>query len=87
MAWRKDKSVLLEGDIEFLNTQEPVLAFYRTFEGVKMLCAFNLGAQSSELTISDTVSSLHTELSHHTAELNNNTVTLPGFGCFYATLN
>ncbi|MCH2087886.1 MAG: alpha-glucosidase family protein [Pseudoalteromonas sp.] len=87
MAWRKDKNVLLEGDIEFIETQEPVLAFYRTLNDTKMLCAFNLGAKSSELTLSDSVSSQHTEISHHTAELNNNTVTLPGFGCFYATLN
>ena len=77
----------LEGDIEFINTEEPVLAFYRALDGVKILCAFNLGAQSSELVIADTISSQHTELSHHTAELNNNKVTLPGFGCFYATLN
>ena len=87
MAWRKDKTVLLEGDLEFIETQDPVLAFYRTLNDTKMLCAFNLGAKSSELTLSDSVSSQHTEISHHTAELNNNTVTLPGFGCFYATLN
>ena len=50
MAWRKAKDVLLEGSIEFINTDEPVLAFYRSLNDTKMLCVFNLSAQRAEFT-------------------------------------
>ncbi len=51
MAWRADKSILKYGNIEFIDTDEPILAFYRTFEGETMLCAFNLGAVEASMDI------------------------------------
>ncbi|GAB3265528.1 alpha-glucosidase [Chitinimonas naiadis] len=44
LAWRKQQAVLRAGDIEFIDTVEPVLMFTRTLGKDRWLCAFNLGA-------------------------------------------
>ncbi|WP_392343813.1 alpha-glucosidase family protein [Pseudoalteromonas prydzensis] len=87
MTWRKQQAILLEGDIEFINTPEPLLAFYRRFAGQIMLCVFNLAQEPASLDIelSDIVP--HTELNHHNGSLDKQTLTLPGFGCFYAAVS
>ncbi|MDP2634853.1 MULTISPECIES: alpha-glucosidase family protein [unclassified Pseudoalteromonas] len=87
MAWRKTQVVLLEGDIEFIDTPEPVLAFYRRLEGKTMLCVFNLAASTETLTLSNTIINSHEQLSHHNATVTDKRLTLPGFGCFYADVN
>jgi len=87
MAWRKNQAVLLEGDIEFIDTGEPLLAFYRRFEGKTMLCVFNLASNNASLALSNTIVNIHEKLAHHTGTVTDNTLTLPGFGCFYADVN
>ncbi|MEO5806679.1 alpha-glucosidase family protein [Devosia sp.] len=52
LAWRKDHSVLLDGDIEFIKTAEPVLAFRRTGANRDMLCVFNLSADNLDVALS-----------------------------------
>ena len=84
MAWRKNQPVLLEGDIEFIQTAEPILAFYRTLNEEKMLCVFNLSGAKAELAIDIVVEKEHNTLSHHNAQLNNATLTIEPFGCYYA---
>ena len=84
MAWRKNQSVLLEGDIEFLQTAEPILAFYRTLNEEKMLCVFNLSGTKAELVIDVSVEKEHSALSHYNALLNNKTLTVEPFGSYYA---
>jgi alpha-glucosidase len=84
MAWRKNQPVLLEGDIEFLQTEEPILAFYRTLNDEKMLCVFNLSASQAKLTINASVENEHNDLYHHNAKLDNETLTVEPFGCYYA---
>ncbi|CCQ11713.1 Maltodextrin glucosidase [Pseudoalteromonas luteoviolacea B = ATCC 29581] len=86
MAWRSDKSVLKYGDIEFIDTQEPVLAFYRTLDGETMLCAFNLSPVEATLELELKTLYSHKELEHHTGNFSNGELILPGFGCFFATL-
>ncbi len=87
MTWRKQQAILLEGDIEFINTPEPLLAFYRRFAGQTMLCVFNLAQEPASLNIEHTDIVQHTELNHHNGSLEKQTLTLPGFGCFYATVS
>ena len=84
MAWRKTKTVLLEGDIEFINTQEPVLAFYRTFENEKMLCVFNLSGTEASLSMPTEVLTDFSELSHHKGHVTNDELLLAPFACYYA---
>ena len=84
MAWRKTKTVLLEGDIEFINTHEPVLAFYRTFENEKMLCVFNLSSADASLSLPTEVLTEFSELSHHKGHVTNDELLLAPFACYYA---
>ncbi|MBH0018915.1 alpha-glucosidase [Pseudoalteromonas sp. SWXJ133] len=84
MAWRKSQTVLLEGDIEFIETSEPVLAFYRTLGPQKMLCIFNLSSQQTSIGMPTSIVKEYNELSHHSAKLSQNTLTLEPFACFYA---
>ncbi|NMR27733.1 alpha glucosidase [Pseudoalteromonas sp. NEC-BIFX-2020_015] len=86
MAWRKTQAVLLEGDIEFIDTPEPLLAFYRRFAGQTMLCIFNLAQSTTSYEIDHINITPHSELNHHNGTVNKNTLTLPGFGCFYASI-
>ena len=44
LRWRKTVPALQWGDIHFLDTAEPVLAFLRSFEGQRLLVVFNLSA-------------------------------------------
>ncbi len=85
MAWRKTKPVLLEGDIEFINTHEPVLAFYRTFENEKMLCVFNLSGAEAALSLPTVISTEFGELSHHKGHIENEQLLLAPYACYYAT--
>ncbi|MBH0025518.1 alpha-glucosidase [Pseudoalteromonas sp. SWN29] len=84
MAWRKSQTVLLEGDIEFIETPEPVLAFYRTLGAQKMLCMFNLSSQQTAINMPISIVKEYNELSHHSAKLSQNTLTLEPYACFYA---
>lgn len=84
MAWRKSQTVLLEGDIEFIETPEPVLAFYRTLGPQKMLCMFNLSSQQTSIDMPTSIVKEYNELSHHSAKLSQDTLTLEPFACFYA---
>jgi alpha-glucosidase len=84
MTWRKSQAVLLEGDIEFIETPEPALAFYRTLGSQKMLCVFNLSSQQASINMPVSVVTQYTELSHHNAKLSNNLLTLEPYACYYA---
>ncbi|SFS17511.1 alpha-glucosidase [Dyella sp. OK004] len=50
MQWRSTQPALRWGDIAFLDTPEPVLAFTRTDHRETVLAAFNLGAEPVDLT-------------------------------------
>ena len=84
MAWRKGQTVLLEGDIEFIETPEPMLAFYRTLGKQRMLCMFNLSAKQTSIDMPTSIVKEYTELSHHSAKLDQGTTTLEPYACFYA---
>ncbi|UXN70559.1 alpha-glucosidase family protein [Devosia neptuniae] len=51
LAWRRSHPVLSDGDIDFLKTPEPILAFRRTGPDATMLCVFNLSAEPQQLTL------------------------------------
>ncbi len=86
MAWRKQFPQLMEGDIEFIKTEEPVLAFFRTQAGKRMLCCFNLKGQDASLRIPQAPVHVHHELSHHNAEISGSHIKLPPYGCCFASL-
>lgn len=43
LAWRKSHPALRQGEIEFVDAEEPVLAFRRKHKRERIFCAFNLG--------------------------------------------
>lgn len=84
MAWRKTQAVMITGDIEFIQTAEPILAFYRTLNNEKMLCVFNLSSQQARFSLPVAITKAYDTLSHHNATLSNNQLIMNGFGCYYA---
>lgn len=44
IALRKAQLVLRLGSIRFLDAPEPILAFFREYDGESLLCLFNLGS-------------------------------------------
>ena len=51
MQWRAEQPSLRWGDIRFLDTAEPVLAFVRSHADQQVLAVFNLGKQAQSLTL------------------------------------
>ncbi|QLI82341.1 alpha-glucosidase [Chitinibacter fontanus] len=51
LAWRRKQEILIKGDIEFLPAAEPVLLFTRSFDGDKVLIAFNLSDQAQTIDL------------------------------------
>ncbi|MCF2857142.1 alpha-glucosidase family protein [Pseudoalteromonas sp. SMS1] len=86
LAWRATRPELLTGDIEFIDTKEPVLAFYRTLDDKKLLCLFNLSEQTAVCEVQEDNYTPIKELAHHTGEQAAGKVTLPGYGCFFASI-
>ena len=86
--WRKQHPALLYGDIEFIDTPEPLLAFTRTYAGEKILACFNLSGQPQQINI-PLGGGLIEQLGHKlpTATLINNSIELPAFGCFYGKMS
>jgi alpha-glucosidase len=51
MRWRHTQATLRHGDIRFLDTPEPVLAFVRSLKDERILVAFNLSAQTVDVAL------------------------------------
>jgi len=51
LAWRKQHEALVDGDIEFFRTAEPVLAYRRTGPEGAMVCIFNLSPEPVTVTL------------------------------------
>lgn len=83
--WRKQQPELLYGDIEFIDSPEPILAFTRSYNGSELLVCFNLGGQPQRFNIAST-KSLEAKHGHQllSGVLVDGAIELPGFGSFYA---
>lgn len=49
--WRRTMPALLRGSLEFLDTDEPVLAFERVLEGQRVTCVFNFGTDEASIQL------------------------------------
>lgn len=87
MHWRKDQPVLRWGNIVFLDTPEPVLAFTRSLAGETVLVAFNLAAQAVDLRVPVSGDVVGLE-GHGLAQgaLEDGRLKLPGFGGLFARM-
>lgn len=88
MAWRKSQPALRWGDIQFLATPEPVLAFTRRHGNDTVLAAFNLSHETVETSLS--IMGSATPINGHglvQGELSNGQLTLPGHGTLFARID
>lgn len=87
MAWRRQHRALVEGDIHFIDTHEPVLAFIRNHGDESICCYFNLSEQPVSVEVTHAPSHQYQDsLRHHTGRLQGQTLHLPAFGCWFARL-
>jgi alpha-glucosidase len=89
MRWRQSHPALRWGDIEFVETAEPVLAIIRRLDGEALLVMFNLGAALVELPLPrlpGTPTALH---GHGLAKgsLHDGRLRLPAHGAWFARLD
>ncbi|MCG9760945.1 MULTISPECIES: alpha-glucosidase family protein [Pseudoalteromonas] len=83
LQWRNAQPALKTGDIEFIDTPEPVLAFYRKAQTQTLLCAFNLAATQQSVTLPE-VALMQCDLKHLSGTASANVLTLDAFGCYFA---
>ena len=77
LPWRKNKDCIKTGSLEFIDTVDMVLAFWRVKEDQKILCCFNMSEE--EKTFKLPIAGNLEEVSHN-ALLDNGTITLSKFG-------
>ncbi|OOG66056.1 alpha-glucosidase [Rhodanobacter sp. B04] len=89
MHWRQQQPALRWGDIHFLDTAEPVLAFTRRFAQQSLLVVFNLADAVAELTLPDTLGKPVAVDGHGLlqAHLVGRQLQLPGHGVWFASLS
>jgi len=89
MRWRQAHPALRWGDIEFVETAEPVLAFLRRLQDKAVLVVFNLGASAVEVTL-PTLPGTPIALDGHglqTGTMQDGNLRLPGHGAWFARLD
>ncbi|OOG59918.1 alpha-glucosidase family protein [Rhodanobacter sp. C03] len=88
MHWRQSQPVLRWGDIEFIDTAEPVLAFIRRHAGQAMVVVFNLADTATELALPAVLSKPVAVDGHGLlqAHLDGSQLHLPGYGVWFASL-
>ena len=87
LHWRKTMPALETGDIGFISTPEPILAFERSVEGARVLVVFNLSDIAVQWQLPDGVRP--TRLDGHglvSGEMADGVLALPAHGVFYARL-
>ncbi|MBQ4888953.1 alpha-glucosidase [Shewanella sp. MMG014] len=89
LAWRKDFPALIAGDIKFIDSSEPILAFTRHFETQTLLVVFNLANKTHEFDVSNfTINQVITDHGLASAVVDkNNRVFLDAFNCFFAVID
>jgi len=80
LAWRRTQDALIDGDIEFLKTAEPVLAFRRTSVQGNVVCIFNLSPTELTVTLSGLAEGTQPETISTGATLKKRKLTLDGNG-------
>jgi alpha-glucosidase len=88
MHWRQSQPTLRWGDIQFVDTAEPVLAFTRRLDGRTTLVVFNLADAAVDIRLPATLGKQlridgHGLLHGH---LDGSRLQLPGYGVWFASV-
>ncbi|MCF1428020.1 MAG: alpha-glucosidase family protein [Shewanella sp.] len=83
LHWRKNQPVLLAGSIRFADLSEPLLGFWREYEGKRLLCLFNLSGEAQPVSL-EALAPSAVQVAPGGVEVSGNSLNLPPFG--YALL-
>jgi alpha-glucosidase len=83
MQWRRSQPALRLGDIQFIDTPEPVLAFTRSFEGETILAVFNLSDVATRIELPSAVDQM-IGYGQGQASLDQQALQLPGHAFWFA---
>ncbi|SHL69544.1 alpha-glucosidase family protein [Rhodanobacter sp. OK091] len=88
MHWRQSQPALRWGDIEFIDTVEPVLAFTRRFDGQTTLVVFNLADAAVDIRLPATFGVPHRLDGHGLLQghFDGSELQLPGHGVWFASV-
>ncbi|WP_350015794.1 alpha-glucosidase family protein [Rhodanobacter sp. IGA1.0] len=86
MHWRQSRPAMRWGDIAFIDTVEPVLAFTRHLAERTVLVVFNLGDAPVSIDLPDELARLHPLDGHGllSGSLEGSRLQLPGYGAWFA---
>lgn len=92
LSWRKLMPALVCGEIQFILTPDPVIAFYRVKEKQKIILLFNLSNQQQTIElnlikVNENELIILREHGIRCGKLSNKQIILPSFGCFIAKVN
>lgn len=87
LTWRKQQPALIEGDIKFIDIQEPILGFHRSYENSGIVLFFNLSnkMQRTSVNILNKVEICRTH-GLASGDYQEGILTLPAYGCFIAKI-
>jgi len=86
LAWRRTQPALLGGDIRFLDTPEPVLAFVRGDEERPLFVAFNLSAAPVDVAVDGIAARARAVDGLAGGALQDGRLRLPAYGAYYGEL-
>jgi alpha-glucosidase len=88
MHWRRSQPALRWGDIRFIDTAEPVLAFTRHLDGQTVLVAFNLAGAETEMSLPAAFAMVNPLDGHglRCGALHDGKLRLPGYGACFASV-
>ena len=86
LRWRRGQPALVFGDIRFIDTPEPVLAFVREHAGASVLAAFNLSAAPIACALDFDVGQAIHAPGVEPGAFEAGRLHLPAHGAYYATL-
>jgi alpha-glucosidase len=88
LAWRRTQPALIHGEMDLLPVHEQVLAYVRSHEGGRVLCAFNFSERAASLTLPAMIGTpqLLADSGATGASVSGGTVDFPPWGVLFARL-
>jgi alpha-glucosidase len=86
MHWRKKQPALEAGNLQILDTDEPIFAFIREYAEQSLLCVFNISDEAVEYDLSSYSECRETKGLRFTTEREGDRLKLPAYGVFFGNL-
>jgi alpha-glucosidase len=86
MHWRKKQPALEAGNLQILDTEEPIFAFIREYAEQSLLCVFNISDEAVEYDLSSYSECRETKGLRFTTEREGDLLKLPAYGVFFGNL-